>query len=416
MSDDIELRHVEADEIEAFEHAKAVTFLDDLSEVARFTPLRRRSWEPARIWGALADGRFVGTLRTMSRQLSLPGAYGATIDVTADALTSVTVSATHRRRGLMRRMLGDSLDAARERGDVLSILIAAEWAIYGRFGYWPAATWAGVTLHSARAGARMAVPTTGSLRQVDAREMRKLAPAVFEVARTQRAGQIDRRDIFWDLYVLPEWRRTGQREQIEIVHEGDDGVDGCLAWCPTRDFDQVKGGAIDVADLFATNQDAYTALWGYLLSLDVVEEIRVVARPPDEPLPYLLVDGRSARTTALFDAMWVRLLDVPAALSARRYAVPGRLCFDVIDDDIGGYTTGRYLLDAGPDGSECHPAPERTPQLRLSQRALAAVYLGQPSLRRQQVAGLVDELTPGAVHRADVMFATALQPWVATGF
>jgi predicted acetyltransferase len=114
--------------------------------------------------------------------------------------------------------------------------------------------------------------------------------------------------------------------------------------------------------------------------------------------------------------MWLRLLDLPAALSARRYAVADRVVLEVIDDDIGGFATGRYVLDAGPDGATCTPSSAEPADLLVHQRALAAAYLGGFSLRSQAIAGRIDEQKPGALRRADAMFATPMAPWCATGF
>ena len=416
MENSVEIRTVESDEAEAYIRAISTTFLEDQTDGLRYLAWRQGIWDAQRTWAAWADGRIVGTLRTRDQQVSVPGPDGTAVDVAADALTSVTVSATHRRRGLLRRMLTASLEAAHDRGDPVSILIAAEWPIYGRFGYWPAAAWADRTLYPRRPGARLRIASTGRVRQVDVPELRTIAPTVFDVARTHRAGHLDRLDAAWDRYLLPEYREAGHKEAVHIVHEGDDGVDGFVSWRPVKDAGWVDGGTIAVDHLFATDQDAYSALWGYLLEMDILQEISLDSRPVDEPLPYLLLDGRSVQTTSVNEGIWLRLLDVPAALSARSYSAPGRLCFDVVDDDIGGYATGRYLLETGADGAECRRAPELTPQLSLSQRALAGVYLGQPSLRVHRAAGLVDELTPGAIQLADSMFTTGLLPWVGTHF
>jgi predicted acetyltransferase len=313
-------------------------------------------------------------------------------------------------------MITESLAAAHERGDPVAGLIAAEWPIYGRFGYAPAAQFAAGQLDRRRTGARLRTPGRGSLRRVESEELRRIAPVVFAAARTARAGHIDRTELDWERYLDPALHEGTSPSPVAIVHEGADGIDGFLRWHPTAPLSLRHGGSVQVDELFAANQDAYTSLWGYLLDMDVVDEVRFHTRPPDEPLPWLLEDGRTWQVTEILDAIWLRLLDVPAALSARGYASSGQLVLDVVDDAPGGYGTGRYLLDAGPGGAECRRAPERTPDLQLSQRALASVYLGQPSMRTQQVAGLVDELTAGAVARADALFATPLLPWVGTEF
>jgi predicted acetyltransferase len=417
VADDLEIRHVDIAEIEAFNRSMVTTFLEDVSTIERGLPWRRRLWETDRTWGAYDRGRVVGTLRTLDRQFTVPGPSGAPCaDLQVDALTAVTVSATHRRRGILRRMLGDSLAAAHDRGDPLSILVAAEWMIYGRFGYSPAAYWSDPVIDRRRSGAELRVPATGVVYQVDVEELRQLAPAIYAGQRTTRAGQINRVDALWDGILLSEYRAPGDREPTCIVHEGDDGVDGYLSWHATQDFGWVKGGTIAVDEVVATNQAAYTALWAYLFGLDVVEHMKLERRPVDEPLPHLLVNGRAVQPSYVGDAVWVRLLDVPAALAGRGYAGAGEICFEISDDDVGGYGAGRFLLEAAPEGATCRPAPERTPDLRLSQRALAAVYLGQPAFRHQHSAGLVDEETPGAIARADALFNTALLPWVSTGF
>ncbi|HVD88279.1 MAG TPA: sterol carrier protein domain-containing protein, partial [Jatrophihabitantaceae bacterium] len=161
---------------------------------------------------------------------------------------------------------------------------------------------------------------------------------------------------------------------------------------------------------------AYRDLWTYLTNLDLVERIRLGGRPVDEPVRWLLGDGRALRQAHHADALWLRVLDVPAAMSARRYAVADELTFDVVDDDVGGYAAGRFTLRADPDGAECVSSPDAAVELRIGQRALASCYLGGVSLRAQLDAGQVEEITPGAVGRADTMFGTAIAPWCATDF
>lgn len=412
----VQIRHVQAGELVEFATAQQITFLEDPT----LTPARiewlNRVHIPERAWCATDGAGIVGTLRTLARRLSVPAGPVGTVDVAMDALTGVTVAATHRRRGLLRAMITESLAAAHDRGDPLAGLVAARWPIYGRFGYAPAAAWADGRLDRRRPGARLRTPSSGRLRRVGVDELRQVAPAVFAGARTARAGHLDRLAADWERSLDPAEQPPTAVPPVGIVHEGPNGIDGFLRWRPGTEAHLQRGATVTVEELFATDQNAYSALWGYLLDLDLVDEVLFTARPLDEPLPWLLEDGRTWQFTSVVDAIWLRLLDVAGSLSGRGYAAAGRLVLDVVDDAPGGYANGRFLLDAGPDGVECRAAPELGADLALSQRALAAVYLGQPSLRTQYNAGLVDELTPGAVARADVMFATPLQPWVGTNF
>jgi predicted acetyltransferase len=414
MSDIEIVNPVPPDEMVGWTATLATTFLrkpdpEGIEAMAGFWADRL---EPARTWGARAGGRWVATLATEPRLLSVPGGDGGTRELAVDALTAVTTNATHRRRGLLSSMLGASLRSAKERGDPLSILIAAEWPIYGRFGYGPAVRRADFEYGPRRPRAAVPAEARGAVRQVTLAEMDEVGPAVYDRARRLRVGQIDR-PAFW-------WKRSRDDSSLGpynlFVHEQDGAVDGLLAWQPSGDFD-IDGsmGTVDVVELIAATDVGYQNLWAYLSGLDVVETVKLANRPADEPIRWQLADGRALRETYAGDQVWARLLDVPAALSARGYRTPGRVVLEVVDDAEGGYARGRYVLDAGPDGASCTRTTESA-DVRLPATVLASVYLGGYRLRPIAAAGLVDEVTPGALERLDAMFAVSLEPWCATGF
>jgi predicted acetyltransferase len=392
---------------------------DPYDRIAERAEQTRRNWNPDRAWGARDEGRWVGTLRTEERCLTIPGVGRATRDLQVDALTSVSVSATHRRRGLLTTMLRDSLAAAKERGDALSVLIAAEWPIYGRFGYAPATEAATYRYHPRWPGGRPLSGALDAVRPANAEELREVAPRVFAAARRQRVGQLDRRDPWWPRVLrLDGHAIVSETPRTWLVHHGPGGPDGLLSWKPTRDSDlSGRLGALRVHDLIAATDAAYRDLWAYLGGIDLISEIELTERPVDEPIRWLLGDGRALQQRDTVDFLWVRLLDVPAALSARAYAVPGRIVLDVVDDDLGGYGTGRVLLDADTDAGQatCRPTTEPA-DLRLSQRALASIYLGGHCLRTRTLVGDLEEFTTGAIDRVDTMFGIAAAPWNQTWF
>ena len=408
-----------ADEIPGWARALATTFLGDPHGpgVERRIELLRHSWEPGRAWGVRDGGRWVATLRTEDRLLSIPGDAGTTRELVVDALTNVTVAATHRRRGLMAAMLRSALRAARDRGAPLSILIAAEWPIYGRFGYAPATLSADLSLHVARAGATLTGDPT-RVRQVEREEFGRVAPAVYAVAKRGRAGQLDRSADWWNRVLgLDGYAVSETLPHNLFVHEGSGGPDGLLSWKADGDVGLIPPyGVVDVGDLVAASDAAYRDLWCYLTGIDLIDQVRLPGRPVDEPVRWLLADGRALVTDQLVDFVWVRLLDVAAALSARRYVVPGELVFELLDDDDADVSVaGRYVLTAAGDGAECRPA-DRAPDLELTQSMLAAICLGGFNLRQLAISGGVREFTSGAVDRFAAMFATPLAPWNATWF
>jgi predicted acetyltransferase len=414
-----ELVHpIPVDEVPQWARAMATTFLRDPdgAPAARRADVLTRGWDPARAWGARDRGRWVATLRTESRHLSVPGVGERTGDLPVDALTNVTVAATHRRQGLMRRMLDSSLRAARERGDPLSILIAAEWPIYGSFGYAPATLSADYVLRRARAGATCPGDPT-RVRQVEREEFAEIAPAVYAAARRRRAGQIDRDARWWNrLLGRDGYAPSEELPHNWLVHDGGDGPDGLLGWKATGHFGLIPPlGDVKVWDLASATDTAYRNLWSYLSRIDVVDQVSLSNRPVDEPVRWLLADGRALVMTEQVDFLWLRLLDVPAALAARRYAAPGEVVLEVIDDDAPGFAAGRYRLRADGDDVECLPT-DQDADLQIAQSALASIYLGGFRLRALLQSGRVREDSPGALTRVDLMFSTALAPWNATWF
>jgi predicted acetyltransferase len=371
-----------------------------------------REW-PENAWGYRDNGRWVATLATEPRTLTVPGPGITTRDLGVESVTVVTVAATHRRQGLLTSMMADSLRVAKENGRPLSILIAAEWPIYGRFGYAPAVLDSGYVYHPRRPYAGLPAPKAGSVRQVEAAELGKIAPAIFERARRLRAGQVDRHGLWWDRALNIGFKPVGKRPHW-ILHEGPDGPDGLLSWQVTRDFTLTGPmGVIEVPQFVAATEEAYLDLWGYLAGLDVIDEIHLDDRPLDEPIRHHLQDARVLAYKHTFDYLWLRILDIPAALSARSYAVPGEVVLEVVDTDLGSYGAGRFALTSDDSGAACEPTSAE-PDLRVNQRALASCYLGGYRLR--QLGHLVEELTPGALDRADLMFSTPLPPWNQTGF
>jgi predicted acetyltransferase len=420
-----EIRHPDVEEIQPWLRTMRTAFLDDIGSQPSEATLRwwRRGWDPARAWGAYDGGRCVSTLRTFPTTLSVPVAPfdpKPCPEIPADALTQVSVAATHRRRGILTSTLTQSLSDAKDRGEAVSVLRAAEWPIYGRFGYAVAALAADYRLNTIGDVGVRQPESPICVRQLEPAEFVGPAATVLCHARLQRPGAIERSDHRWEHMIgLNELTPRTGREPICVIAEDASGHPvGYATWtAKDGDFFADAGVEIRLHELVTTRQDAYRGLWSYVANIDLVRCVDYREKPVDEPLEFLITDGRLMRRALVGDGLWLRILDVPAALSARRYAMPGRVVLEVVDDHGLGWGGGVFVLDGSPDGAECVPAPPgRHADLTVHQTALASCYLGGRPLSGQIPLGLVQEHSPGAVGRLGAMLLSDVQPWNSTEF
>ncbi|WP_156727470.1 GNAT family N-acetyltransferase [Streptomyces apocyni] len=374
---------------------------------------RRASTDLDRTQGAFDAGRCVATFRSVPQELT---AVGGT-PVRTDAVTNVTVSPTHRRRGLLTRMMAADLTAAKDRGDVLASLIAAEYPIYGRYGFGPATHTVEWEVDVPRTGLdrRWSGPGPedggGRIDLVDAADVRKVGPELHERLRARQPGVVDRDERWWRV-------NTGQiqhqglpwEEPHYAVYRAPSGeIDGLVVYRSDQKWDDAQPlNTATVAQLIAVSPAAERALWHYLCSIDWVLKVRSGNRAPDDLLPHLLPDPRAARIVAHADWLWVRPLDVVRALEARTYEQSGGLVLEVADRH--GLAGGRFQLDAGPDGATCVPTT-RSAELSLDVGELGALWLGDASAVRLASLGRVREERPGAAATAEALFRTARRPW-----
>ncbi|WP_431043608.1 GNAT family N-acetyltransferase [Streptomyces sp. P1-3] len=374
--------------------------------------IRRETIYPDRAQGAFDSdaGRCVATFRSFPQQLTAVG--GASVP--ADAISNVTVSPTHRRRGLLSRMMDRDLRAAKERGDALATLVAAEYPIYGRFGFGPASWTTEWQVDVPRAGLdpRHAGPVDGGrIDLVDGAAVRELGPVLHERLRAVQHGVIDRPGRVWRRYT-GETPTPGQpwKEPFHAVYRSPEGtVDGLITYTADDVWEaKLPQTTATVLDLIAVSPAAERALWHYVLSVDWITTVKSGCRAPDDLLPLLLPDPRAARVTAHADFLWIRPLDVPRLLQTRTYPVADALVLEF--SDRAGLAEGRYLLEAGPDGATCVPTT-RTADLIMDIGELGTLWLGDESAVRLAALGRVGEERQGAAARADALLRTPRRPW-----
>ncbi len=417
---ELELREVPASEAMVFGRVVELAFgnvaTDEEAEAAA-----SETFDPDWAIGVYDAGQMVATAGATTMELTLPAGFGQPFPTVAvPGVTAVTVLPTHRRRGLLNRMMAHQLTQFREREVPLAILTASESMIYGRYGYGLASSCQSLSIAANRSSF---VATQGGgegrgkgrLRFVDPAEAANILPGLHEQARRLRPGEVNRSKEVWEATLRdPQRHRRGGGARAYVVHERTDGQpDGYASYrYYWRWNDGLAANSISIDDIYSTSPGTDAALWRFVLDVDLVEEVTAGMRPLDEPLRWRLADPRQLRTTSINDSLWARIVDIPAALEARGYSAETELVLHV-----EGPSTERYVLATGASGGSCRLAHQgQKADLVLGLNQLGAIFLGgcQPSVLA--AAGQVEETRPGALARADAAFAGPLLPFCGTRF
>jgi len=352
--------------------------------------------------GATADP--VGTVNTWPAPLTVPG--GARVD--SWAISSVTVAPTHRRRGIATALLGGELRTAHALGLPLAILTVSESVIYGRWGFGPA-TWATAWSVDTKRVRWTAGDTPGRLSFTEPEAYTETGTAVLDRVMASRPGEIGLEPYLAKRLIGP-LKGDPEADKLRLVrYDSEAGEpEGFVSYALKGDDDFTRH-TVEVSYLAAATPEALRALWRFLIELDLVAEVKIWTRGVDEPVQSLVNDIRGAHVTDLEDHLWVRILDVPAALQARTYERDGSLVLDVADDL--GFAAGRYRLTV-EDGRATVSATEDAAGVTLPVAALGSAYLGHDVVRGLALAGR----TQGDADALDRLFRTAVPPRLSTWF
>ncbi|MFJ4472254.1 GNAT family N-acetyltransferase [Streptomyces sp. NPDC089424] len=368
--------------------------------------------ETGRSLGVWEDGACVGTAGAFSFGLTVPG--GASVPTAG--VTMVAVAATHRRRGVLTSMMRRQLDDVRSWGEPLAALTASEPAIYGRFGYGAATFGLGAEIDTVRV--RLSVPAAADdvrLRYAAPADVLDVCESVYARLVPSRPGMLARPPGWERLGVLdPESERDGASPLQCVVAERDGEVTGYARYRVKLGWGEAgHDGTVMLQGLAGLDPATEGALWRFLFGIDLTTTLSVRGRPADEGWQYQVSDLRRCRTRSR-DALYLRLVDVGAALAARTYRTPVDVVFEVADD-FCPWNEGRWRLSGDAKGASCARTTDAA-DLALSVRELGAAYLGGVSLGALAAAGRVRELRTGALAEAAVGFGSTVAPWLPHGF
>jgi predicted acetyltransferase len=370
---------------------------------AAWTDRWLRNFELARMHAGLEDGVVIGGAGAYSLGLTVPGLAV----VPTAGVTIVGVLPHRRRRGLLRQLMRAQLDDIRERGEPLAALWASEETIYRRFGYGVATLSLALTIPGDRDAFHRDVAVVGDVRLLSPAEALEQLPAVYDRVRRAVPGMFDRSPDWWDLRIVddPEDRRGGGGPKHFAALE----VDGRLEAYAVYRIHAGFGGTgfssrLEVIEALGATPAATASIWRFLLDVDWVDTISARLLSVDHPLPLLLERPRRS-APHLSDGLWLRLVDVEAALGARAFAGDGSVVLGVRDEACP-WNAGGFAVSSGGVART-----DAAPELELDVADLGSVYLGGFTFAQLAGAGRVEEAAPGAVARADALFRCAAAPW-----
>ena len=337
-------------------------------------------------------------------ELTVPGAQ-----LPCAGVTVVGVLPTHRRHGILGRMMRAQLADIRERGEPIAALWASEETIYGRYGYGLAAQDVMIRASRGNAALQPELPgRTGTTRLVGHEEALRVFPRIYDRVRRDQPGFVSRSKAWWELRKFddrPERRRGAGELNRVLLEIGGKPVGYATYRIKVEWDDATNKSQVHVIEAIGDSPVAVRELWRYLLSIDWVAEIHCEALPADHPL-FLLVQRPNSLSWKVFDGLWLRLVDVGAALSARSTAGGGRVTFEVTADPIFPDNVGTWTVDDG--GAR---RSTRRPDVRLGVQALACAYLGGFTFAELARAGRVEEVARGGIARADAVYRVDRKPW-----
>ncbi len=414
MPDDIVLRSPVTDrDLRAFYDPLATAFSEDFNEaeIAAEKPFMERE----RLINAFDGERRVASSGSFSMQLTVPGAI-----IPAAGITAVGVVPDQRRRGILRQMMDWLLADARAHHEPVAILWASEAAIYQRFGYGMATAVSNFEADRARLVFRDPLPPRDDvrIRMVDAPEGARLAAAVYDAVRPTMPGALDRPMLQWETMLMPdaEWMRHGAGPKYRAVLEVGGEPRGYVVYRVKDDWSpRGPANVAMVIELYALDPEAEQRLWQWVCSLDLMGVIGARRGPVPHPMQLWLLEPRRLGVT-IGDGMWLRFVDLPAALAARTYAGgPGSLVLDIADSMFES-NAGRWQLTVAADGTATCARTTADPDLALDVGALACTYLGTYRFGHLAAAGRVRECHPGALQTADVLFTPSRTAYTNTMF
>lgn len=320
-------------------------------------------------------------------------AIGCTVNcgvqlVDALQINTITVRATHRRRGLLKEMMTRQLASAKSDGVALAVLTASEATIYPRFGFGPCSRSVKAEIDTRRFQLRGdAAIAPGVVEFVDPSFLIEHLPRIWQSHHERYRGSVSLNH-YQLLADTGQWdvaEGAASKKLRAAVHFDEAGVPDGYAVFEHNGWDN-SPITTDVHRVVAPDPAIERALWQSLASIDLVERLTYGLWTPETPLPLSLVDPWAVKTSMLEDWVWLRLLDLASATSKRRFDADGEVTIELIDQL--GHIDGRWRLSAH-QGQGLAERTTSKPEVTMSADTLARLWHGDQRATTLAQAGLI---------------------------
>jgi predicted acetyltransferase len=401
----IEVRAIRPDELDEFRKVPRYVFADnrigDGGNEANEPPM-----EPEWTTCGFVDGRLVTSMAAYPFRMRLNGSA-----VSVAGVTAVGTYPEYRRGGALRAVMESALREQRERGQSIAILWASMGAIYQRFGYGLASTWQQYEFDPRDVALFPGPDPSGSVRLMDREEAQPIMEQLYIEYSRPRNLMLHR--------VAPMWQarmqaRDGLPWHIGVYRDGAGEPRGYLTYTTKHEEGPLYGPSqrMVIGDLVALDVDAWRGIWDSIRRHDLVRTVRAVMSP-DDPAPWLLLEP-TALQRRLGDGLWMRVVDVEAALSQRPYGERGSLSLRIVDP-MCDWNDATFRLETDGKLSDVTRTAGAA-DLTMPVRSLAMLLSGHVSATDLARAELLEGGDEEALRLADRVFATAYRPHCPDGF
>ena len=325
-------------------------------------------------------------------------------------VTMVGTEPEFRRRGLVRQLITDLLHRGKEAGDVASILLASKGAIYQRFGYGIASNHVMYEFDPREAGFQFDIPANGRLERLGKDAALPLIKRIHKSYARERNMMALRSDPVWNIFVSDmEKHKAFCTVHFDEQNQPDGYCIYSTKWEPGKDQELM------IRDFAYTTMSAYRAIWQNICAHDLVRKVTWDNVPEDDPAPGILLEPRCLnRKTG--DGLWLRVIDVAAALEARRYDIDGDITIELQGDDICPWNNGGYRLSTRRGVGKVESANIGDADISCAPNALASLLAGYASIAWLHQIGRLTVQDPTQTGYFDQLFTARHRPSMSFGF